>query len=39
MIEFLFLVAYFFALYVIFTGGDLRWAIDEIEDWRGTRNA
>ncbi len=33
MIEALFLVAYFFALYAVLTGGNLRWALDEIEDW------
>lgn len=38
MIEFLFLAAYLFVLYAILTGGNLRWLIDEIEDWWETRH-
>lgn len=37
MIEALILVAvaavYYFIIYAILTGGNLRWALDEIEDW------
>jgi len=35
----LFGVLYFFALYAILTGGNLRWILDEIEDWWEARKS